>query len=118
MQQMADGPAKRFYTLQLNDLRTSLAGQAITWQAEQHRSYNVSQYQQGNDAAARAIAMDPNLYGATRASQLALIRRGADRSADEGQARRELQGRRVDGGWHAHGFERSSRSARRHDAEA
>ncbi|UQP01393.1 hypothetical protein L0Z36_05515 [Burkholderia multivorans] len=73
LQQMADGPAKRFYTLQLNDLRTSLAGQAITWQAEQHRSYNVSQYQQGNDAAARAIAMDPNLYGATRASQLALI---------------------------------------------
>ncbi|EED98594.1 hypothetical protein [Burkholderia multivorans] len=73
LQQMADGPAKRFYTLQLNDLRTSLAGQAIAWQAEQHRSYNVSQYQQGNDAAARAIAMDPNLYGATRASQLALI---------------------------------------------
>ncbi len=73
LQQMPDGPAKRFYTLQLGDLRTSLAGQAITWQAEQHRAYNVSQYQQGNDTAARAIAMDPSLYGATRASQLALI---------------------------------------------
>lgn len=73
LQQMPDGPAKRFYTMQLGDLRTSLAGQAITWQAEQHRAYNVSQYQQGNDTAARAIAMDPSLYGATRASQLALI---------------------------------------------
>ncbi|HEP6278719.1 TPA: hypothetical protein VDA67_004896 [Burkholderia vietnamiensis] len=73
LQQMPDGPAKRFYTMQLGDLRTTLAGQAITWQAEQHRAYNVSQYQQGNDTAARAIAMDPSLYGATRASQLALI---------------------------------------------
>ncbi|MCW3505648.1 hypothetical protein [Burkholderia cenocepacia] len=73
LQQMPDGPAKRFYTMQLGDLRTSLAGQAVTWQAEQHRAYNVSQYQQGNDTAARAIAMDPNLYGSTRASQLALI---------------------------------------------
>ncbi|MBR8303692.1 hypothetical protein KDW49_23565 [Burkholderia dolosa] len=73
LQQMPDGPAKRFYTLQLDDLRTTLAGQAVTWQAEQHRAYNVSQYQQGNDAAARAIAMDPSLYGSTRASQLALI---------------------------------------------
>ncbi|MDI9684315.1 hypothetical protein [Burkholderia cenocepacia] len=73
LQQMPDGPAKRFYTMQLGDLRTSLAGQAVTWQAEQHRAYNVSQYQQGNDTAARAIAMDPSLYGSTRASQLALI---------------------------------------------
>ncbi|KVE99261.1 hypothetical protein [Burkholderia vietnamiensis] len=73
LQQMPDGPAKRFYTMQLGDLRTTLAGQAITWQAEQHRAYNVSQYQQGNDTAARAIAMDPSLYGTTRASQLALI---------------------------------------------
>ncbi|HDR9176323.1 TPA: hypothetical protein QDB23_003571 [Burkholderia vietnamiensis] len=73
LQQMPDGPAKRFYTMQLGDLRTTLAGQAITWQAEQHRAYNVSQYQQGNDTAARAIAMDPSLYGPTRASQLALI---------------------------------------------
>lgn len=73
LQQMPDGVAKRFYTMQLGDLRTSLAGQAVTWQAEQHRAYNVSQYQQGNDTAARAIAMDPNLYGSTRASQLALI---------------------------------------------
>ncbi|MBN3738087.1 hypothetical protein [Burkholderia sp. Tr-20355] len=73
LQQMPDGAAKRFYTLQLGDLRTSLAGQAVTWQAEQHRAYNVSQYQQGNDTAARAIAMDPTLYGSTRASQLALI---------------------------------------------
>ncbi|EML1597810.1 hypothetical protein RVY52_002549 [Burkholderia cenocepacia] len=73
LQQMPDGPAKRFYTVQLGDLRTSLAGQAVTWQAEQHRAYNVSQYQQGNDTAARAIAMDPSLYGSTRASQLALI---------------------------------------------
>lgn len=73
LQQMPDGVAKRFYTMQLRDLRTSLAGQAVTWQAEQHRAYNVSQYQQGNDTAARAIAMDPNLYGSTRASQLALI---------------------------------------------
>lgn len=73
LQQMADGPAKRFYTMQLGDLRTSLAGQAVTWQAEQHRAYNVSQYQQGNDTAARAIAMDPTLYGSARASQLALI---------------------------------------------
>lgn len=73
LQQMPDGVAKRFYTMQLGDLRTSLAGQAVTWQAEQHRAYNVSQYQQGNDTAARAIAMDPSLYGPTRASQLALI---------------------------------------------
>lgn len=73
LQQMPDGPAKRFYTMQLGDLRTSLAGQAVTWQAEQHRAYNVSQYQQGNDTAARAIAMDPSLYGSTRAAQLALI---------------------------------------------
>ncbi|MCW3699224.1 hypothetical protein [Burkholderia cenocepacia] len=73
LQQMPDGVAKRFYTMQLGDLRTSLAGQAVTWQAEQHRAYNVSQYQQGNDTAARAIAMDPSLYGSTRASQLALI---------------------------------------------
>ncbi|MBY4723867.1 MULTISPECIES: hypothetical protein [Burkholderia] len=73
LQQMPDGPAKRFYTVQLGDLRTSLAGQAVTWQAEQHRAYNVNQYQQGNDTAARAIAMDPTLYGSTRASQLALI---------------------------------------------
>lgn len=73
LQQMGDGPAKRFYTMQLGDLRTSLAGQAVTWQAEQHRAYNVNQYQQGNDTAARAIAMDPSLYGPTRASQLALI---------------------------------------------
>lgn len=73
LQQMPDGVAKRFYTMQLGDLRTSLAGQAVTWQAEQHRAYNVSQYQQGNDTAARAIAMDPNLYSSTRASQLALI---------------------------------------------
>ncbi len=73
LQQMPDGNAKRFYALQLGDLRTSLAGQAVTWQAEQHRAYNVNQYQQGNDTAARAIAMDPSLYGSTRASQLALI---------------------------------------------
>ncbi|WP_240327344.1 hypothetical protein [Burkholderia sp. IDO3] len=73
LQQMPEGPAKRFYTMQLGDLRTSLAGQAVTWQAEQHRAYNVNQYQQGNDTAARAIAMDPSLYGSTRASQLALI---------------------------------------------
>lgn len=73
LQQMPDGNAKRFYTLQLNDLRATLAGQAVTWQAEQHRAYNVNQYQQGNDTAARAIAMDPSLYGSTRASQLALI---------------------------------------------
>ncbi|MCA8065493.1 hypothetical protein [Burkholderia sp. AU38729] len=73
LQQLPDGPAKRFYTMQLGDLRTSLAGQTVTWQAEQHRAYNVSQYQQGNDTAARAIAMDPSLYGSTRASQLALI---------------------------------------------
>lgn len=73
LQQMPDGVAKRFYTMQLGDLRTSLAGQAVTWQAEQHRAYNVSQYQQGNDTAARALAMDPTLYGSTRAAQLALI---------------------------------------------
>lgn len=73
LQQLPDGNAKRFYTLQLSELRTTLAGQAVTWQAEQHRAYNVNQYQQGNDTAARAIAMDPSLYGSTRASQLALI---------------------------------------------
>ncbi|SMG01072.1 hypothetical protein [Burkholderia singularis] len=71
--QMPEGRAKNFYALQLDELRTSLASNAINWQAQQHRAYNVSQYQQGNDTAARAIAMDPSLYGATRASQLALI---------------------------------------------
>jgi hypothetical protein len=73
LQQMPDGTAKRFYSMQLSDLRATLAGHAITWQAEQHRAYNANQYQQGNDTAARAIAMDPSLYGSTRASQLALI---------------------------------------------
>lgn len=86
LQQMPDGNAKRFYTLQLADLRKTLGDQAITWQAEQHRAYNVNQYQQGNDTAARAIAMDPSLYGSTRASQLALI----DSAAIDPQAKAKL----------------------------
>ncbi|WP_185634071.1 hypothetical protein [Burkholderia stagnalis] len=86
LQQMPAGRAKDFYAMQLTDLRTSLATHAITWQAEQHRAYNVSQYQQGNDTAARAIAMDPSLYGSTRASQLALI----DSAALDPQAKAKL----------------------------
>ncbi|PRE78302.1 hypothetical protein [Burkholderia gladioli] len=70
---MPDGKPRRFYELQLNELRNSLATSAISWQAQQHRAYNVDQYSQGNDAAARAIAMDPSQYGSLRASNLALI---------------------------------------------
>ncbi|MDN7495001.1 hypothetical protein QZM89_07370 [Burkholderia gladioli] len=68
-----EGNPRRFYARQLNELRDSLATNAITWQAQQHRAYNVDQYSQGNDAAARAIAMDPSQYGQLRASNLALI---------------------------------------------
>lgn len=70
---MPEGKPRRFYELQLNELRNSLATSAIGWQAQQHRAYNVDQYSQGNDAAARAIAMDPSQYGQLRASNLALI---------------------------------------------
>ncbi|WP_186276527.1 hypothetical protein [Burkholderia gladioli] len=70
---MPDGKPRRFYEMQLNELRSSLATSAISWQAQQHRAYNVDQYSQGNDAAARAIAMDPSQYGSLRASNLALI---------------------------------------------
>ncbi|WP_186276517.1 hypothetical protein [Burkholderia gladioli] len=70
---MPDGKPRRFYELQLNELRSSLATSAISWQAQQHRAYNVDQYSQGNDAAARAIAMDPGQYNQLRASNLALI---------------------------------------------
>ncbi|WP_186044268.1 hypothetical protein [Burkholderia gladioli] len=70
---MPDGKPRRFYELQLNELRNSLATSAISWQAQQHRAYNVDQYSQGNDAAARAIAMDPGQYNQLRASNLALI---------------------------------------------
>ncbi|MBU9378702.1 hypothetical protein [Burkholderia gladioli] len=70
---MPDGKPRRFYEMQLTDLRNSLATNAITWQAQQHRAYNVDQYTQGSDAAARAIAMDPTQYGQLRASNLALI---------------------------------------------
>lgn len=73
LQTMPNGPAKRFYSMQLTQFRTSLAENAVTWQAAQHRAYNIDQYTQGNDAAARAIAMDPSQYGESRASQLALI---------------------------------------------
>ncbi|MDN7916568.1 hypothetical protein QZM99_00490 [Burkholderia gladioli] len=70
---MPDGKPRRFYELQLSELRSSLATSAISWQAQQHRAYNVDQYSQGNDAAARAIAMDPGQYNQLRASNLALI---------------------------------------------
>ncbi|QTP33487.1 hypothetical protein B7759_02081 [Burkholderia glumae] len=70
---MPDGKPRRFYEMQLTDLRNSLATNAITWQAQQHRAYNVDQYTQGSDAAARALAMDPSQYGQLRASNLALI---------------------------------------------
>ncbi|QKM47719.1 hypothetical protein B7760_01743 [Burkholderia glumae] len=70
---MPDGKPRRFYEMQLTDLRNSLATNAITWQAQQHHAYNVDQYTQGSDAAARALAMDPSQYGQLRASNLALI---------------------------------------------
>jgi hypothetical protein len=73
LDKMQDGPAKRFYADHLTSFRTSLATEAVTWQAQQHRAYNVDQYQQGNDSAARVVAMDPSQYGTTRAQQLALI---------------------------------------------
>lgn len=69
----ADGPAKRFYAQQLDDFRATLASSAVTWEAAQKKAYNVDQYSQGSDAAARVVAMDPTQYGTTRASQLALI---------------------------------------------
>lgn len=73
LDKMPDGPAKRFYSDHLTSFRTSLASDAITFQAQQHRAYNVDQYSQGNDSAARIVAMDPTQYGQTRAQQLALI---------------------------------------------
>lgn len=73
LDKMQDGPAKRFYADHLTSFRTSLATEAVTWQAQQHRAYNVDQYQQGNDSAARVVAMDPTQYATTRAQQLALI---------------------------------------------
>lgn len=73
LSKMQDGPAKNFYQTQLTGLRTSLATDAVSWQAQQHKAYNVDQYSQGNDSAARTIAMDPTQYGNVRASQLALI---------------------------------------------
>jgi len=68
-----DGPLKRLYAERLSALRTSIGTNAVTWEAQQKRAWNVQQYADGSDAAARAIAMDPSQYGQSRASQLALI---------------------------------------------
>ncbi|SDV49186.1 hypothetical protein [Chitinasiproducens palmae] len=65
--------ARKFLEASLTSQRTSLGGQAINWQATQQRDYNVSQYQDGSNAAARIVAMDPSQYDQQRAQQTALL---------------------------------------------
>jgi len=70
---MAPPFAQRYYDTQLGQLRNYLGGQAISFQAQQHRANTVAQYQEGADADAAAISLDPSLYDERRAARMAAL---------------------------------------------
>ncbi|RIJ00289.1 hypothetical protein DXK93_27400 [Achromobacter sp. K91] len=69
----APASARRFYEAQLNQLGNYVGTNSISWQAQQHRANTVSQYQQGADADAAAVSLDPSLYDDRRAARMAAL---------------------------------------------
>lgn len=68
-----DETTKRFYGMQLAQLRQTLGTGAIRWEAGQRESHRISQYNEAADADALAIARDPSLYGERRAATMAVL---------------------------------------------
>lgn len=68
-----DDTTRRFYGMQLGQLRQTMGGQSVRWEAGQRESHRVSQYTDAADADAAAIARDPSLYGERRAATMAVL---------------------------------------------
>lgn len=68
-----DETSKRFYGMQLNQLRQTLGGQSVRWEAGQREAHRVTQYTEAADADALAISRDPSLYGERRAATMAVL---------------------------------------------
>lgn len=65
--------AKRFYDMEIGQLRGYIGRNAVGWQAQQHRENTVNQYQGGLQADAASIALDPSLYDQRRAARIAML---------------------------------------------
>lgn len=68
-----DDTTRRFYGMQLDQLRQTLGTQAIHWEAGQREANRISQYTDAAEADATAIARDPSLYGDRRAALMAVL---------------------------------------------
>ena len=68
-----DDTSRRFYGMQLGQLRQTLGTGAVRWEAGQRESHRVGQYTQAAEADAAAITRDPSLYGERRAALMAVL---------------------------------------------
>lgn len=68
-----DDTTRRFYGMQLDQLRQTLGTQAVHWEAGQREAHRVNQYTDAAEADATAIARDPSLYGERRAALMAVL---------------------------------------------
>lgn len=68
-----DDTTRRFYGMQLGQLRQTLGTGAVRWEAGQREAHRVSQYNEAAEADTAAIARDPSLYGERRAALMAVL---------------------------------------------
>lgn len=80
---------------QLGHLRTNLAGEAITWEAGQRRSYRMDQVDQSITQSAALIQKDPKLYETLQQSQLDSINSISGELHPEDRRRLDQQSRKM-----------------------